>query len=436
MAIHTIPGMSVQYFLMTFDAKGLERSDDPDGPGGRLSARVLQQVVSESITDVFLYSHGWKGDIPSAVDQYSRWLRAIHSLSADQAAMAARWPGFKPMHAGLHWPSLPWGDEDLSGGAVAFAAAAAAPQALVDDIVARLDDTPRVRAAVEIIVDESRRNAAASTMTARARAAYLDLNDALTLGSEGVGGDPGSDREAFDPDRAMSEGEQVPPEFGGLSLGGLLGPVRQLSFWTMKKRGRTVGEGGMHTFLLDLQRAAPDARIHLMGHSFGCIVVSSMLGGPGGTSPLLRPVDSCVLVQGAMSMWSYSPDIPVQSGTPGYWHRVLADGKVRGPIVTTQSRHDSAVGLLYPLAAGAARQVAFGPFPKYGAAGFFGLQGLGGVVGGKMLDATGRYDFRPGGVYNLDGSDFITHGGGLSGAHNDIDGPEVAHVIWAAAVRS
>jgi hypothetical protein len=43
------------------------------------------------------------------------------------------------------------------------------------------------------------------------------------------------------------------------------------------------------------------------------------------------------------------------------------------------------------------------------------------------------YRFEKGGVYNLDASQFICHGDGASGAHNDIAGPEVAHVIWQAA---
>ena len=48
----------------------------------------------------------------------------------------------------------------------------------------------------------------------------------------------------------------------------------------------------------------------------------------------------------------------------------------------------------------------------------------------------GEYDFAAGGVYNLEASEFISHGGGASGAHSDIDGPEVAHVIWAAALAT
>ena len=53
-----------------------------------------------------------------------------------------------------------------------------------------------------------------------------------------------------------------------------------------------------------------------------------------------------------------------------------------------------------------------------------------------MAEATADYAFDKGKVYNLDGSRFICRGDGMSGAHSDIAGPEVAHVIWEAAFAS
>jgi hypothetical protein len=53
-----------------------------------------------------------------------------------------------------------------------------------------------------------------------------------------------------------------------------------------------------------------------------------------------------------------------------------------------------------------------------------------------MADAQGKYEFESGKVYNLDGSQYICHKEGISGAHSDIAGPEVAHAIWAAAFAS
>jgi hypothetical protein len=53
-----------------------------------------------------------------------------------------------------------------------------------------------------------------------------------------------------------------------------------------------------------------------------------------------------------------------------------------------------------------------------------------------MADVEGQYDFAPGTITNLESSRFIVKGDGPSGAHSDIDGPQVAHAIWQAALAS
>ncbi|MBX3347989.1 MAG: hypothetical protein KF747_04520 [Nitrospira sp.] len=428
-----IPNTETRYALICFDENGAEGSDDRDAPGGRFSDKIIDDVRAHPPTDIFLFSHGWKGDVKAAVDQYDRWIGAFVNRQADRARMEARRPGFAPLYMGLHWPSLPFGDEEIGAGAN-FAAQPGSGAALVELYTKRLGDSPEVRAALAVIFEEARTNAAADMLTDKARNAYIQLDKALALGNSELGGPPDADREPFDPDAAVETSAELGVDFGGLDLGGaILAPLRQLSFWTMKKRARTVGEGGMHTFVKNLQSVSSKIRVHLMGHSFGCIVMSSVLGGPGGSTPLVRPIDSCVLVQGAMSLWSFAQDIPLSPGTSGYFRRVIDDGKVSGPIVVTISRFDTAVGRLYPVAAGLAQQVAFAGLPKYGAIGAFGIHRVEGGAAQKMLPADVNYQFQARKVYNLESSEFIRKGNGLSGAHSDIDGPEVAHVIWQAA---
>jgi len=53
-----------------------------------------------------------------------------------------------------------------------------------------------------------------------------------------------------------------------------------------------------------------------------------------------------------------------------------------------------------------------------------------------LLPATAHYPFEPGVIYNLDGDEFIREGGGPQGAHNDLARPEVAHLMWEAALAS
>ncbi len=174
-----------------------------------------------------------------------------------------------------------------------------------------------------------------------------------------------------------------------------------------------------------------------MGHSFGCIVVSATVAGPANGGGLARPVQSLVLVQGALSLWSYCSDIPYRRGRTGYFRPLIDGRRVAGPIVTTRSRFDTAVGRWYPLGAGVARQIDYtlDSLPKYGGVGSFGLQGPGlGLVELDLQPVDQSYEFTSGQIYNLECSGVIRNGGGASGAHSDIAHPEVAHAVWSAAL--
>src|SRR5690606_27338866 len=105
----------------------------------------------------------------------------------------------------------------------------------------------------------------------------------LQYESQDAGSDPATDNAEYSAQAAFEAMNSAGVAFGGGALGGLLGPLRQLSFWMMKKRARTVGEAGMHQFISQVQQLAQNTRVHLMGHSFGCIVVSSICAGPKGS---------------------------------------------------------------------------------------------------------------------------------------------------------
>jgi hypothetical protein len=122
---------------------------------------------------------------------------------------------------------------------------------------------------------------------------------------------------------------------------------------------------------------------------------------------------------------------------------VIDSARVAGPLVVTTSKFDTAVGKLYPAAAGVAGQVAFDPrrdeFPTYGAAGTFGVQGAG--TGAHVLvleegNVAGPLPLQPGTIYNVVGDAVIKTGGGASGAHSDIDHPEVGHLFWSAILAA
>ena len=73
------------YALVCFDEEGVERIDDRDAPGGRFSERVIEEVRAHPPTDIFMFSHGWKGDVMAAVGQYDDWIGALVKQQADRA---------------------------------------------------------------------------------------------------------------------------------------------------------------------------------------------------------------------------------------------------------------------------------------------------------------------------------------------------------------
>ena len=343
MPIQHVPGTDLTYHLISCDKRGTER---PDDPSGRMSELAAAAIRDQAITDVFVASHGWKGDVPAAIDQYNRWIGAMSACEADRAAIRQKRPDFKALIVGFHWPSQPWGDEEFgmgggsfaasAGGAASGGAAVAEPlekalDRFVDDYADRIADTPAARAALRTIVDRAMKGGPViDALPADVAEAYATLSAEADIRADGPAGDPGSDREPFDANKAfrngklsagLAAGPGAPPSFGTPGLSGVLSPLRQLSFWKMKDRGRTLGETAGSTLLAGLMTAVPagrTVRFHLMGHSFGCIVVSGMLNGPNGAAGLPRPVDSVMLVQGATSLWGFCNAIP-SVNVPGYF---------------------------------------------------------------------------------------------------------------------
>jgi hypothetical protein len=450
MPVRTVPGSHLSYYLVCVDGSGAERTDDPDGIGGRMMPRVVDALATQPCTDVLVMSHGWMGDVPAAIRQYDRWIGAMATCEDDlERARTTVRPGFTPLLVGFHWPSLPFGDEEMApGSGVSFATPgagiAAAPDtpALIEAYADRIAGTPAARQALETIFAAAAIDTAPPELSREVAAAYRVLDREAGLGADGPASGPGGDREPFDPDAAYETAlADSEVSFGSFGLGPVLSILQNLSFYRMKDRARMVGETSVHALLTTLRDVAKlsgrDVRFHLMGHSFGCIVISATLAGPAGRATA-DPVHSAFLAQGALSFWSYCSDLPHVKGHPGYFRSILDARRVTGAIVTTQSEHDTAVCKLYPLAAGARGDVAFAPgeFPKYGALGAFGARGPGvDAVDLKMLDWNRPYSFEPGRIYNLESSRYIARMESLgSGAHNDIAHPQVAHAWWSAVL--
>ncbi len=431
-------GTEREYYLIAFGADGGERADDTDA---LMSDKIAERLRTNAVTDVFVFSHGWRGDVEAAKDQYNKWVTAMVHCTQDLQRIRQLRPAFRALLIGVHWPSEPWGEEDF-GGPAAFGVPRLNVDAQTDQWADRIAGTPAARQALRTILQAAADDPTPQTMPERVRGAYEALNREAGLCSEGPSGAPGEDRAPFDPERAYQDSFDTGVDFGtGPSLGSLLTPLKLLSFWKMKARARRLGEESAHQLLCRLLtiKGKDHVRFHLMGHSFGCIVVTSMVAGPLDAEGPPRPVSSMALVQGALSHWSFCNDIPVAPGRPGYFWPFIKRHDVAGPVVVTTSQHDRALNFWYPKAAGAAGHVDFDPQqpPTYGAVGIFGVRGPGiDVVPLQMKGANEGYGLKPLKVYNLGGDDVIKQGDFFSGAHSDIAHPEVAHAVWEAVMAA
>ncbi len=409
MPIRTTQGTT--YYLAAYDDKGEERRETD---GTLLSETIARAIGDEPVTDVFIVSHGWRNDVGAAVQLYDAWLANLTSV---QPTARSR-PGFHPLFIGLHWPSEPWGNESISA---SFAPCDAAIDHAAAEQAERLCAGPDAASDLRIVYEAYATADNPHSLPTAVERAYRRLHEAL--------GGESDDMPPFDPEaifQAAKQDEEMDlltgASFAALSWGSLLAPLRILSFWRMKNRARAFGEGAAGRLVRTIQ--SHGAAVHLMGHSFGCVVMSAAAVASA------RPVQSMVLVQGAVSLWAYRET--------GYFHPLIRDRHCAGPIVATTSPFDLAVGKAYPLAAGIARQESFAPeLPKYGGIGAFGIQGLSDVTSSRPIGGTSEdYAFEDGRVYNVDAGAVISGNHGQHDAHSDFIHPEVAQLVWSAAQSS
>ncbi|GAA1912656.1 hypothetical protein GCM10009775_01540 [Microbacterium aoyamense] len=449
MSLRRIPGRNQQYHLITYDKKG-DEVRDADGTSATETALADLTAPGADVTDVFIISHGWQGDYDDAISQYDRWIGAADPDGAGD--------GIRPFIIGVHWPSKAWSDRELksgpsgllSGGTDAASDAITVDEA-VDEYATQLaDDSTESRAALTTILSYAAR-VDADQDAEEGDELPSEVADAYRVIAERVGA-------AGDGDEALLGGGWNPDAVFAASTtdegsGGLLGegwfrklreavltPLRQLTFWHGKNQAREFGERGGAQLVRAIMTASP-ARVHLIGHSFGTIVVAAAVRGPGKTpTPPPRPVSSLFLVQGAVSLWAFAPVAPHRfGGGRGYFADVATPAFVSGPIVVTRSKWDYAVGKFYPLAVKLASQYLLDDYPKFGGIGTFGAQGVPGAIELEALAPDSRsndIDFLPGTLYNVDARKIIDELQGAAGAHNDLAHDELVWLAWSAALST
>jgi pimeloyl-ACP methyl ester carboxylesterase len=83
--------------------------------------------------------------------------------------------------------------------------------------------------------------------------------------------------------------------------------------------------------------AKSDARVHLLGHSFGCkVVMTAACVMP----PPARQIESALLLQAAVSQYAFAEKVPERGVAGGF---TAALDRVKRPILATYSRYDDAL---------------------------------------------------------------------------------------------
>lgn len=399
-------GMSVEpYREITFDKEG-------DGRAGQREA--LSALASRGVTDLVMFAHGWNNTPSVATRLYGAFFAPF--------PRAVR-PDVRVGYVGVVWPSMMFSDEPVPD----FESVAAVHPGK-EAVVARL----------ATLLDEQPEDEAAFTEFGELLRELTDTNGAGHAFAEGptspevpdfLLGDPVAVCAMFTDaveEAAGPGGVPTPREaFGGGRLGrywrGAREALRQATYYTMKRRSGTVGERGLGPLLGELARSSPGLRIHLVGHSMGARLVSYALRGlPSGA----RNVKSVTLLQGAFSHYAFSARLPHEPGRGGSLRDMQQ--RVDGPLVACYSRHDTALGVIYPLASRLARDAEslLGSDKRWWAIGHDGVQAVPGTAV-LTLAAALRDGVPAAGCVSVDAAEVV-------GEHSDICHPELARIVAKA----
>lgn len=430
------------WYVLPFDKDGF-------GTARRTLAHLLHEAASGGYTDIFAFAHGWNNDWRAAVgdapdgtpsgrgyrgfiQSYQR-LRRIHALAYTRP--------YRPLLLGIFWPAtilvLPWEEapEIASGGNTPPPEAIDAERREVEQLAETVPAAERGRF-YDLAQRDGLSPAEALELAHLLLPVYQLPDDELpattTLSAAQVvslwraSGERPPVLDTGDEGGPIGGTQPALPEAAGWA--NELHPrtiLRRATVRLMKDRAGHVGALGVGPLLADLL-ATTTARVHLLGHSYGCRLLLSALSFP---QQLPRPVESLLLLQPAVSHRCFALDADGQ-GRPGGYRPALQ--RVAQPILCTWSRDDSALRTFYQLAlrrsadVGEA-EIAGGDEPPgpYAALGGYGPRGcaLAECASMPIKPVGERYDLGPDGhrLLALDATGIISQ-------HNDFD---VEQVWWA-----
>jgi hypothetical protein len=411
------------YYEVDFNADGTLNTANGGGDGGLPAA-----VAAGGIKDLFVLSHGWNNGVTSARNLYVAMFGLLAAQLGEHLPSSAA--------VGIIWPSLLFPDDDpatapavpSTGAQLAAALTAAFPgqHQQLANIGQLLDQQPQDPAKLTEF-----HQLAKGLVTTKPQgvedtgeSALLTANTATAFGHAA----------AMAP-HVTSSAQGIGNPFAGL-WSGAREVLRTLSYYEMKNRAGVVGQNGLGPLLSQLRGPDGQPRVHLIGHSFGARLVSYTLAGlPAGQTGPASPVKSLTLIQGAFSHFTFASSLifdPTRAGG------LAGDGsRVDGPLLATFSVADRAVGWWYPAAsmlAGQDSESATDLVYRWGAMGHDGYQQTPNLTPVVLRPQDKPYGFTAGNFYSLDANAVIcANQSPFSGAHSDIQHPEVLWAVVSAA---
>jgi hypothetical protein len=432
----------------------------PLGPIDGAGAQAAIDAMLPGIDDLIVISHGWNNDVDDARALYTGFF----------ASVAAGWSaaGLTPADQqrtgilALYWPSKKFDEADLiPGGAAAiedppvtdYGASIAAQIANLKDAYGQFEPAQQAlldtaMAQVPLLDNEAAQNAFVAALAALLPAAsepdpgldaskagfsertgaeiLQDIQTQLGAGvmtpAAGGGGAEAIDDDATPAAAAAGAAQGFDPIGDVKRAANML--LNLTTYYLMKERAGTVGQTGAAPLVAAALHAKPALRVHLVGHSFGGRLVTSLANAlPDGVQ-----VRTMSLLQAAFSHYGLAPALGQRQ--TGAFRDVIGKNKARS-ILITHSSHDWAVGAAYPIASFIARDTA-NAIPisvpgtansPWGGMGASGAQQTAEAVDDTLLDGHHAYAPLPAGkvIRNLTGDAFIS-------GHGDVDGSQVA---WA-----
>lgn len=425
----------------------LQFDEDGEAEDSVRMNKFIDEVKSNGIQDLFIFSHGWNNDENMAKDLYRGYFEEIRKIMDNPQLIKRRTSVIGT--AGVVWPSILWPDdfvEESSGGAAGLGSRPDG-KALFTELkkVFRKPDQQKILDELQLLLDQKKRDdKALKQFKSKLRmliTPHGGRKPALdSLEELGITSNDDDWRPIFE---SLADQERADDSAGGAAgLGDFFGKLwrgaksalRLTTYWQMKERAGIVGTQGLGPLITRLHEAYPAVKVHLLGHSFGARLVSFALSGlPASLSKRNSPVKSLFLLQGAFSHFTFAESLPHDKQRKGDLAGMAE--RVDGPLVTTHSLKDLAVCQSYPLASVVARQDAANVDSlmfRWGAMGSDGAQAVDAKA--AILSKPGTtYSFKPGQWLNLDGNQVIVTGDPPSGAHSDIIHPHTAWVTLAAA---